>query len=146
MINIGYRAARAQGYWVRSIYSRMIPSIVRRPVRQTKRVPVSVYSFSCEHLLPEQISSIRSFIQHVGVPESFTVLSDGSYSASSALILKQVHDCVRVLDWADIVGSLPDCVRAFAEQHPMGKKLAILFSRAHSFAATSLTCIRPRSP
>lgn len=128
MINVPYRLARAEGRLIRSLYARMIPRIVKSPMLQTKRIPVSVYSFSCESLLPEQIASTRSFIHHVGVPESFIVVSDGTYSKASSDILQRVHDCVQVVDWASIAAGAPDCVKAFAERHPMGKKLATLVS------------------
>lgn len=128
MINVPYRLARAEGNLVRSLYARMIPRIVNRPVLQTKRIPVSVYSFSCESLLPEQIASTQSFIRHVGIPESFTVVSDGTYSKASRDILERINDCVQVVDWTSITGDVPDCVKAFAEWHPMGKKLALLVS------------------
>lgn len=128
MINIPYRLARAEGRLVRALYAKMIPRIVNRPVSQARRIPVSVYSFSCESLLPEQIASIRSFIRHVGVPERFIVVSDGTYVEASRNTLERVDDCVRVVDWTSLTGGVPDCVKAFAERHPMGKKLAILVS------------------
>jgi hypothetical protein len=128
MINVAYRLARAEGSLVRSLYNKMIPLIVNRPVVQTKRIPVSVYSFSCEQHLPEQVASIRSFIRYVGVPECFVVISDGTHSEDSHHILEQIDDCVHVVDWTSILGDLPECVKAFAGQHPMGKKLAVLVS------------------
>lgn len=127
-MNIPYRVARAEGRLVRSAYAKMIPRILKSRIRQSKRIPVSVYSFSCESLLPEQIANTRSFIRHVGVPERFTVVSDGTYSEASREILERVNDCVRVVDWKSITGDAPDCVKAFAKRNPMGKKLALLIS------------------
>ncbi len=128
MINIKYRAARAQGNLTRLLYSKMLPRIVNRPIRQTRRVPVSVYSFSGEHHLPEQIASIRSFIRYVGIPDSFNVVFHGSYSEESRRALQQVNSCVSLIQWDALLCELPQCVRDFAVRHPMGKKLAVLIS------------------
>lgn len=128
MINVPYRLARAEGGLVRSLYARMIPKIVSQPLAQSKRIRASVFSFSCETLLPEQTASILSFIRHVGVPEKFIVASDGTYSEGSISVLRRIHDCVQVVDWMEIAVDVPDCVRAFAKRNPMGKKLALLIS------------------
>jgi hypothetical protein len=127
-VNIPYRLARAEGRLVRSLYIRNIEKIVCQPISQTKRIEVSVFSFSCETLLSEQTASIRSFIRNVGVPDKFVVVSDGTYSESSASSLKQIHSCVDVVDWACVAAKVPDAVTAFAKCNPMGKKLATLIS------------------
>lgn len=127
-MNIAYRLARAEGGLIRFLYSKMIPRIVNRPVAQTRRIPVTIYSFSCETLLPEQVASIRSFIKHVGVPDRYVVVSDGTYSEASSHTLRQIDECVRVISWESLLGGLPDSVKAFAASHPMGKKLVIELS------------------
>lgn len=127
-MNIAYRAARAQGAVTRSVYRRMIGRIVGRPVEQSRRVPVEVYSFSGERYLPEQVACARSFIRHVGVPDRFTIVSDGSYTQNSRELLRRVSDCVTVTDWDAFAARLPPYVRAFADRQAMGKKLAVLLS------------------
>jgi hypothetical protein len=129
MANIGYHSARIQGQVNRSIYRAALPWLVKLPIEQTRIIPVAVYAFSCERDLPEQVASIRSFIRYVGVPDSFTVVSDGSYSRGSRHLLSKISSCVNVLDLNDIVNnSLHKFVYDYASQHPLGKKLSILMS------------------
>lgn len=127
-MNLAYRAARAQGAMTRSVYRRMIRRIVSRPVEQSRKIPVAVYSFSGEQYLPEQVACVRSFIRHVGVPDSFTIVSDGSYTESSRELLRQTGRGVTVVDWDAFAVDLPPHVRAFADRQAMGKKLAVLLS------------------
>jgi hypothetical protein len=129
MVNIGYRLARRQGQIVRSLYRAALPQIVKKPVSQTRKVPVAVYSFSCDRDLPEQVASIRSFIRYVGIPDKLTVVSDGSYSATSRQLLQKISPNIEVLDFAKFIKKdLPPSVYAYAKIHPLGKKLAVLIS------------------
>lgn len=128
-MNIGYHSARLQGNIVRHLYSKSIATLAKRPLRQSRRVPVSVYSFSCHKDLPEQVASIRSFIKYVGVPDKFAVVSDGSYNERDAHILCSIHSCVAVANYESIVmKELPDAVASFAHISPYGKKLALAMS------------------
>jgi hypothetical protein len=129
MVNLSYRAARMQGSAFRLAYRAALPLIVKRPILQKLKVPVKVYSFSGDRDLPEQVASIRSFIRYVGIPDKFTVISDGSLGAKNCQLLSQINPCVDVVNFASFVKKdLPNCVYAYAEQHPLGKKLAILIS------------------
>lgn len=129
MVNIGYRAARMQAKIIRSLYSTALDSIVNIPIAQTRKIRVAVYYFSCERDLPEQVASIRSFIQYVGIPDKFIVVSDGSYSPTSCQLLRQISPAVEVVPLESIVKKdLPKCVYAYADCHPLGKKLAVLIS------------------
>ena len=84
---------------------------------------------SCERDLPEQAASLYSFLRHVGQPDRFIVVSDGSYSAESIRLLRRISPCVDVVGVADIiVVSLPEVVKAYAAGSPMGKKLALEIS------------------
>ncbi|MBW4560108.1 MAG: hypothetical protein KME32_02940 [Mojavia pulchra JT2-VF2] len=129
MINIGYHAAKLQGNWKRNIYKSLLPQIVSIPIKTTRKVPLSVYAFSCERDLPEQVASIRSFIRHIGIPERFIVISDGSYTDSSCKLLRRIHPCVEITPFTKLIKEdLPQCVTDFAQIHPLGKKLAALLS------------------
>lgn len=128
MVNISYRAARLHGAMMRSFYSRQMRRIVGRPLDQVSKVPLSVYSFSGEPYLPEQVACIRSFISHVGIPITFTIVSDGSYTAASSALLRQINESVKVVDWTIFATDIPPAVRAFAAHNAMGKKLAVLMS------------------
>ncbi len=129
MVNVGYHTAKIQGKAHRHIYKAALNQIVSFPLKVTKKVPISVYSLSCERDLPEQVASIRSFIRHIGIPQTFTVISDGSYTESSCNLLRRIHPCVEVIPLTKILRTdLPQCVWDYAQLHPMGKKLAALMS------------------
>jgi hypothetical protein len=129
MINIPYHTAKFQGNVIRSIYKMALSKIVKIPIPKTQEISANVFTMSCERDLPEQIASIRSFIRHVGVPDRFTVISDGSYTEKSCRLLCQIHPCVKVLPVEKLIGdSLPKCVYDYAAQQAMGKKLAVLLS------------------
>ncbi|BDI14521.1 hypothetical protein ANSO36C_03230 [Nostoc cf. commune SO-36] len=129
MVNIGYHAAKFQGKFNRSLYKAAVSQIVNIPIKQTRQVPISVYALSCERDLPEQVASIRSFIRHVGIPDTFTVVSDGSYTESSCNLLRRVHPCVKVILLSNFLRTdLPQCVHDYAQLHPMGRKLSALMS------------------
>jgi hypothetical protein len=129
MVNIGYHSARIQGQALRSLYKAILGKWVNSSVQQTRSIPVNVYSLSCERDLPEQVVSIQSFIRHIGVPNTFTVISDGSYTDASCELLCRIHPCVKVLPLEKLLRpDLPQCVNHYAQLHPMGKKLSALMS------------------
>ncbi len=129
MINIGYRASRIHGYSVRSIYRAALPWLVERPIDQKRKVQMAVYSFSGDRDLPEQVASIRSFIRYVGIPDKFTVVSDGSHSPDNCKLLSRISPCVEVVELESLTNKdLPSCVYTYANYHPLGKKIAILIS------------------
>lgn len=133
MVNIPYHLARLIGKISRLSYKSNLYRIVHQPLLQNQKIPVSVYSLSCERDLPEQIASISSFIKYVGIPESFIVASDGSYSIHSCKLLEQLHNCVSVVPINQLIREdLPSTVHKYAAQHCMGKKLALLLSLPNS--------------
>ncbi|MGA9377418.1 MAG: hypothetical protein WBV73_01340 [Phormidium sp.] len=129
MVNFGYRAARIQGNLIRAAYHAALPWIVKRPILQPEKVGMKIYSFSCDRDLPEQVASIRSFIRYVGIPDKFTVVSDGTYSPTSCQLLEEINSCVKVVELNQFIKKdLPESVYKYADIHPLGKKLAVLIS------------------
>jgi hypothetical protein len=129
MVNVAYHTARTQGKMMRYLYKALLPQIVKRPISQTQKIPISVYALSCERDLPEQIASMHSFIRHAGIPERFTIVSDGSYTENSCNLLRQIHPCVEVLPLEEMKRTdLPQSVYDYAAEHPMGRKLLALMS------------------
>jgi hypothetical protein len=129
MVNIPYHCARVQSAVIRSLYKSLLSQVSQTQIMQKRKLSVDVYSLSCERDLPEQFASIRSFIRNVGIPDRFTVISDGSYSEGSCKLLCQIHPCVEVLPIEKLIGNnLPKCVYEYALQQAMGKKLAVLLS------------------
>jgi hypothetical protein len=92
-------------------------------------VGLEVFAFSSEHDLPEQVACLRSFLEHVGEPKEFTIVSDGSHSRESAEVLRSVHGCVSVVSWDQLINpDLPREVWAYADHSWQGKKLAMSVS------------------
>jgi hypothetical protein len=127
MVNLGYRAARLQGKIMRSLYQQRISNLVRHPLKQEKKIAVAIYSLSCPRDLPEQVASIRSFLSYVGIPENFTVISDG-YSDRECQLLAAIHPCILVIPLDRFTRGLPQKVYDYAAINPMGKKLAAILS------------------
>ncbi len=94
--NFGYHFARWKGGLRRRIYSGLLPILVHRTVHPSRLVPLDVYSYSGEAMLPEQVRSIRSLLRHVGRPKSFKVITDGSHSARSIELLKKIDPVVSI--------------------------------------------------
>lgn len=127
MPNYGYHLARAKGRAVRALYRASLRAF---PGTEAARsFPLEVFSYSGEAALPEQVASIRSFLRHVGRPEMFNVVSDGTYSDSSKRILQAMDPCVCVRDVRDWVPkNLPEKIRPYLTEHPTGRQLALIMS------------------
>lgn len=129
MVNIGYHSAKIQGNFLRSVYKISLSTLVSFPIKQSHQVPIKVYALSCERDLPEQVASLRSFLRYVGIPEAFTIMSDGSYTPKSIELLRKIHPCVDVQLLTKFQrDDLPASVYEYASQQAMGKKLAALMS------------------
>ena len=127
MPNYGYHLARAQAKAVRAVYRAFLPSIARRRISGRVDVPFSVFSYSGESTLPEQVASIRSFLKYVGRPRKFTVVSDGTLSARSIVILKSLN-CVVANSAQWLPKGLPANAYPYLTNHPTGKQLALIMS------------------
>ena len=129
MVNIAYHSARIQGKVNRHFYQSKIATTVKLAIKTNRQIPLSVYAFSCERDLAEQVASIRSFLCNVGIPNKFIVISDGSHTDLSCQLLCRIHPCVEVIPINKFLKpNLPECVSDYAQVHPMGKKLSVLMS------------------
>lgn len=128
-MNVPYHSARFEGKIARSLYRAALPFIVRRPIRVERELSLSVFSYSGESTLPEQIASIRSFLIHAGRPRQFTVVSDGSYGSASIALLEKIDTCVRVQRTTpNLPLRLPEKVQLYLTNHFTGKQLALIMS------------------
>lgn len=92
-------------------------------------LPYEVFSFSGANEFPEQLLSVRSLLRFAGRPATYTIVSDGSHDSEQVAALRDVDSCIDVVDWREFVKqSLPKAVSRYAEQHPLGKKLAVQLS------------------
>lgn len=129
MPNYGYHLARARGSLVRSVYSSLLPAIVRRRIEPPAALPFEVFAYSGEAALPEQIASIRSLLRHAGRPLRFTVVSDGTYTGRSIELLRRIDDSVAVAassEW--LPERLPTNIYPYLVDHPTGRQLALIMS------------------
>jgi hypothetical protein len=127
--NFGYHLARWKGHQLRKLYGALLPKIVRRQVDAPRSLDLSVFSYSNEPMLPEQVRSIRSFIRHVGRPQNFTIISDGSHSDGSIQLLEDVDPSVSVrLAGERLPPDLPDKFRHYVTVYPMGKQLGLFMT------------------
>jgi hypothetical protein len=127
--NFGYHLARWKGRILRNIYRALLPQIVKRPVKPRPLLDLSVFSYSNEAMLPEQVRSVRSFLRYVGRPKSFTIVSDGSHSDESIQLLKDVDPTVSVrLADERLPGDLPEKFRHYVTVYPMAKQLGLLMT------------------
>lgn len=129
MPNFGYHLARLKGNALRWVYRAFLPLIARSGVASMRPVALDVFSYSGEAALPEQVASIRSFLQHVGRPKSFTVVSDGSHSRQGIRWLEAVDPTVTVqLSPPAPPEDLSEKFRRYLSNHPTGKQLALIMS------------------
>jgi len=127
--NFGYHFARWEGEVRRKTYRALLPAIVYRSVHRSRRVPLNVYSYSGEAMLPEQVRSIRTFLRHVGRPKSFTVITDGSHSTRSIELLKKIDPIVSIRPAGEqLPRDLPEEFRHYVTTYPMGKQLGLIMS------------------
>jgi hypothetical protein len=127
--NFGYHFARWQGGLRKKIYRALLPAIVRETVSVPRSIPLDVYSYSDEAMLPEQVRSIRSFLRHAGRPQSFTVISDGTHSARSIELLQRIDPVVVVKPSGQhLPPGLPEKFRRYVTTYRMGKQLGLIIS------------------
>ena len=128
-MNVPYHSARLEGTIARSLYRAALPVIVRQTIRVVRELSFSVFAYSGENTLPEQVASIRSFLTHAGRPKQFVVVSDGSYTSASIELLEKIDNAVRVQTTPPpLPPGLPNTIQSYLTTHPTGKQLALLMS------------------
>jgi hypothetical protein len=129
MPNFGYHFARLKGRAFRKFYRALLPVIVQRRVQSPRSLDLSVFAYSNEEMLPEQVVSIRSFLRHVGRPRSFTIVSDGSHSARSVRLLEHIDPIISVRPVGEgLPEDLPAKFRHYVTTYPMAKQLGLIMS------------------
>ena len=127
--NFGYHYARWESDLRRKTYRALLSLIIQRRVHPSRVVPLDVYSYSGEVMLPEQVRSIRSFLRHVGRPKRFTVITDGSHSTRSMELLEKIDPVVSIRPAGEHLPlDLPEKFRRYVSTYPMGKQLGLILS------------------
>ncbi|GAB4414037.1 MAG: hypothetical protein OHK0021_21590 [Bryobacter sp.] len=125
MINVpyhlSYRLARARRWF----YTSRLASYAQAPLPPGPELPFRVVSLSGMRDLAEQVASWRSLLQHLGQPQEFLLVSDGTHTEEAKAILHSLHPRVRITVWRDyLTAAAPDCVHRYARTNPMGMKLS----------------------
>jgi hypothetical protein len=129
MINFPYHLARAEGRISRDIYRAALPLIVRRKIIPPRKIDIDLFAYSGEEALPEQVASIRSFLQYAGRPKCFTVISDGTYTPQSIQLLERIDPVVRVRQSVTPPsGIASEKLVSYLTTHSTGKQLALIMS------------------
>lgn len=128
MPNFGYHFARWLGKRRRNSYRRSLAKIVQDPIDPPRSLPLHVFSYSNEEMLPEQVASIRSLLRYAGRPEKFTVVSDGSHSEESFRLLQKIDPCVAVARAKGTGIESPDRYGSYLQNHPTGKQLGLIMT------------------
>ena len=116
-------------FFISHLYRLALEAIVDSPLTPAAERDLTVYTYSSERHVPEQVASLRSLLRNFGVPRRITVVSDGSHTSASTALLERVHPSVSVVDRRDAIGDgVPDAVRRYADVSPMGTKLALEMS------------------
>jgi hypothetical protein len=114
---------------IRRLYAEALKSIVESPIDVTRECDLTLYTFSCETHVPEQVASLRSLIRHLGLPRSVVVVSDGTHTAGSARLIERIHPVVSLVHYRDVISNdLPRSIKRFIEQERIGAKLGMEWS------------------
>jgi hypothetical protein len=114
---------------IRRVYRDGLESVVDAPLDTGAPSDLTVYTFSHQKHVPEQVASIRSLLRHHGVPRRVTVVSDGSHTPEAKRLIERVHPVVSVVDHREVTRSdLPDPIARFIASNPIGAKLAMEWS------------------
>jgi hypothetical protein len=116
---------------IRGLYGRRIAAMAAAPIVLGPPLALSVMSFVQESDVPELVASVRSFLAHVGVPDEFVVVSDGTITKESAAVITSILPGVVSVQTAhEYVGAhrLPQVVRDFMAKSPWGAKLASIMA------------------
>ncbi len=71
---------------------------------------------------------VSSLLARVGTPRSFTVVSDGSITPTTAAAVRRLSPVIDITESSELLESswVPESVRRFAHSHVLGIKLAIM--------------------
>jgi hypothetical protein len=123
------RQLEAAAASARRAFEELLPAAAAAPIAAGAAVDLVTVAFSSRDDLPEQVLSLRSLLQHVGVPRRALVVSDGSHAAPDVALLQGIHPAVEVVAWEELAPDpLPAAVARYARAQPFGRKLALMLA------------------
>jgi hypothetical protein len=111
---------------IRDDYEHHLSEIAASGIETGPPMELQVFCLSAQERLAEQVACLRSFLAHVGVPDQFTVVSDGSHTRHGRDLLRAIHPSVTVENWRRFAGRSPRVVRDYARIDWRGQKVALL--------------------
>jgi hypothetical protein len=117
-----WSADRWRAHFLRAIPERLVVEISPHRLKG-----VRVFSMCGLALWPEQMLSLLSFLRHVGVPDSFTIVSDADVPPETWRLPDELKLIVRIASWQEFI--TPEnraAVELYSAGHAMGKKLALV--------------------
>lgn len=125
LINVPYHLSLRLSYIRRGYFARSIARRAANARHPGPALPFRVVSLSGMRDFPEQVASWLTLLQHLGDPQEFILVSDGTHSPEAKQILHSIHPRIRIVPWTDYLTSdVPACVHRYAERNPMGMKLS----------------------
>jgi hypothetical protein len=96
-------------------------------IRPPEELPdVRVLSLCHGGGIPEQKLSMLSFLRHVGAPQRWSVVSDGTITESQAANLCSLHPRIEVIDWKTFLNDQNrSCFEVFSKHTVFAKKFAL---------------------
>jgi len=127
-IRYGYHAALMLGRWRRAAFERELTTLEPLIGKASKRpVQLDVVTLVGPQMVPETVRSVWSFIQYVGRPKSYTLVTDGDFTDAEKGKLQSLFDWVSIVpldSYLDERGGVPPELEQHWS-HPMIRKLAL---------------------
>jgi hypothetical protein len=128
-MKLGYHVALRWAHWRRRRYTRQLQRIAALPFGFAPECDATFYSFSGTRDLPEMVACLRSFVRFALAPRRIVVVGDGTHTDADRAILKALHPRLETVPWDRFIrDDLPPSLTAYAQAHPLGKKVAVLMS------------------
>jgi hypothetical protein len=128
-MKLGYHFALRWAHWRRRRYTRQLQRIAAQPFRFAPESEATLYSFSGTRDLPEMVACLRSFLRFALAPRRIVVVGDGTHTDSDRAILSALYPRLETIAWDRFIRpDLPPPLTAYAQAHPLGKKVAVLMS------------------
>lgn len=97
-----------------------IDDIVKRRATTPRELEASVYSYCGAGSFLDQVVTLRSFLRGIGAPKRFTVVSDGTLTASHREQLRANHPCVECRELRELDVAPPPALAALVEEKMPG--------------------------
>ena len=125
--SIGFRVLRSISTRQKEAFRNVPPERYLREYSKQSLPGIHVYSFCGAATQLEQVLSLLSFLRHAGIPESWTIASDGSLTPEMEQTLLALHPAVRIVPWQSFITEKNGAAVAYLTAvNFLGKKFAVV--------------------